>query len=62
MAEFVSRSMDGRSGIRFAMRALPELFAGQYRALAPFCERCDVMLGSTLTAAGASFAQKLGFR
>lgn len=62
MAEFVSRSMDGLSGIRYAMRALPELFAEQYRSLQPFCERCDVMLGSTLTGAGASCAEKLGFR
>lgn len=62
MEEFVARSADGLRGIRYAMRALPKLIGDQYAALAPFAEGCDVMLGSTLTAAGASFAEKQGLR
>lgn len=62
MGEFVARANAGLSGIRYAMRALPELVGCQYAAMEPMARDCDVMLGSSLTAAGASFAEKLGLR
>lgn len=62
MKDFVARSMNGFAGVRYAMRELPRLIAEQYTALEPFASRCDVMLGATLTAAGASLGEKLGFR
>lgn len=62
MHEFVSRSADGLRGIRYAMRAFPKLIGDQYAALEPFARECDVMLGSTLTSAGSSLAEKYSFR
>ena len=59
MHEFVRRSAEGLRGIRYAMGAFPKLIGDQYAVLEPFANNCDVMLGSTLTSAGASFAEKL---
>ncbi len=62
MREFLERSNEGLRGIAYALRELPRLVALQYAALEPLARRCDVMLGSSLTAAGASFAEKLPLR
>lgn len=62
MHEFVARSAGGLRGLRYGLQAVPRLFADQYPALEPFARECDVMLGSTLTSAGASFAEKFNLR
>ena len=52
----------GTIGPRAALREIPKLVATHYQALEPLARACDVMVASSLTAAGASFGEKFGIR
>lgn len=64
MQHLVERAADrhGNIGLRAALREIPRLVAPHYQALEPLARVCDVMVASSLTAAGASFAEKFGIR
>lgn len=63
MREFVGLSVAGPRGLWRAMRVMyPALLAEQFRALEPHARASDVMLGSTLTVAGPTFAERFGAR